>query len=68
VSGEPAPPHLLSGAGHDAVMMASLTAIGMLFVRCGNAGISHHPGETLSAADAELAAQAFTDFLCRYVP
>lgn len=68
VSGEPAPPHLLSGAGHDAVMMASLTAIGMLFVRCGNAGISHHPGETLSAADAELAAQVFTDFLCRYVP
>ncbi len=68
LSGEPAPPHLISGAGHDAVMMASLTAIGMLFVRCGNAGISHHPSETLSAADAELAAQAFIDFLCRYVP
>ena len=49
-------------------MMASLTAIGMLIVSCGNAGISHHPSETLSAADAELAAQAFIDFLCRYVP
>jgi len=68
VSGAAAPLHLLSGAGHDAVMMANLTAIGMLFVRCGNAGISHHPSETLSAADAELAAQVFTDFLCRYVP
>jgi beta-ureidopropionase / N-carbamoyl-L-amino-acid hydrolase len=55
--------HLPSGAGHDAMMMASLTDIGMLFVRCGNGGISHHPLETLSAADAEVAAQVFQDFL-----
>jgi allantoate deiminase/N-carbamoyl-L-amino-acid hydrolase len=54
---------LPSGAGHDAMMMASLTNIGMLFVRCGNGGISHHPKETLSAADAEIAAQVFEDFL-----
>ena len=55
--------HLPSGAGHDAMMMASLTDVGMLFVRCGNGGISHHPEETLSAADAEIAAQIFEDFL-----
>jgi OHCU decarboxylase len=55
--------HLPSGAGHDAMMMASLTDIGMLFVRCGNGGISHHPMETLSAPDAEVAAQVFKDFL-----
>ena len=54
---------LPSGAGHDAMMMSSLTDIGMLFVRCGNGGISHHPDETLSAADADVAARVFEDFL-----
>jgi allantoate deiminase/N-carbamoyl-L-amino-acid hydrolase len=54
---------LPSGAGHDAMMMANLTEIGMLFVRCGNGGISHNPAEILSAADAETAAQVFEDFL-----
>jgi beta-ureidopropionase / N-carbamoyl-L-amino-acid hydrolase len=57
---------LPSGAGHDAMMMASLTDIGMLFVRCGNDGISHHPSETLSAADAEVAARVFEDFLLHF--
>jgi allantoate deiminase/N-carbamoyl-L-amino-acid hydrolase len=55
--------HLPSGAGHDAMMMASLTDVGVLFVRCGNGGISHHPMETLSADDTEVAAQVFQDFL-----
>ncbi len=54
---------LPSGAGHDAMMMARITPISMLFVRCGNGGISHHPNETLSSADADLAAQVFEDFL-----
>lgn len=54
---------LPSGAGHDAMVMASLTQIGMLFVRCGNGGISHHPDEALSAADAAVAARVFHDFL-----
>ena len=55
--------HLPSGAGHDAMMMARLTDVGMLFVRCGNGGISHHPAESLSATDAGIAAQVFEDFL-----
>jgi len=54
---------LPSGAGHDAMMMASVTDVGMLFVRCGNGGISHHPAETLSADDAAVAARVFQDFL-----
>jgi acetylornithine deacetylase/succinyl-diaminopimelate desuccinylase-like protein len=54
---------LPSGAGHDAMVMAQITDMGMLFVRCGNGGISHHPAETMSAEDAELAAHAFGDFL-----
>jgi allantoate deiminase/N-carbamoyl-L-amino-acid hydrolase len=59
-------PRLPSGAGHDAMVMAGLTEMGMLFVRCGNGGISHHPSETLSADDADLAARAFKDFLLNF--
>jgi allantoate deiminase/N-carbamoyl-L-amino-acid hydrolase len=58
--------HLPSGAGHDAMMMARLTPVGMLFVRCGHGGISHHPEESLDAEDAELAARVFADFLLHY--
>jgi len=65
ITGRPAL-RLPSGAGHDAMIMASLTAIGMLFVRCGNGGISHHPDETLSAADADIAARVFEDFLLHF--
>jgi allantoate deiminase/N-carbamoyl-L-amino-acid hydrolase len=66
VTGEARVPHLPSGAGHDAMIMGEITAMGMLFVRCGNGGISHHPAETLSAADADLAAHAFKDFLLNF--
>jgi acetylornithine deacetylase/succinyl-diaminopimelate desuccinylase-like protein len=43
--------------------MARVTDIGMLFVRCGNGGISHHPAESMTVTDAELAARVFSDFL-----
>jgi beta-ureidopropionase / N-carbamoyl-L-amino-acid hydrolase len=65
ITGRPAL-RLPSGAGHDAMIMASLTEVGMLFVRCGNGGISHHPDETLSAADADIAARVFEDFLLHF--
>jgi len=67
-SGEAAPLHLPSGAGHDAMKMAAITPVGMLFVRCGNGGISHHPDETLDAADAAIAADTFVDFLLHFEP
>ena len=60
------PIYLPSGAGHDAEMFASVTDIGMLFVRCGNGGISHHPDESLGADDAEIAARAFQDFVLHF--
>ncbi|MFL6618569.1 MAG: allantoate amidohydrolase, partial [Povalibacter sp.] len=63
VTGEPNPRHLPSGAGHDAMKMAEITEMGMLFVRCGNGGISHHPDETMTTTDAELAARTFEHFL-----
>src|SRR5258708_26475069 len=39
--------HLPSGAGHDAMMMASLPAVGILFVRCRHGCNNHNPAETL---------------------
>ena len=57
---------LPSGAGHDAMKLAEITDIGMLFARCGNGGISHHPDETMTTADADLAARVFEDFLLHF--
>jgi allantoate deiminase/N-carbamoyl-L-amino-acid hydrolase len=54
---------LLSGAGHDAMAMAAITEVAMLFTRCGNGGISHNPLETMTADDADIAAQVLLDFL-----
>ena len=53
---------LPSGAGHDAMAMADLTEIGMLFVRCKD-GISHHPAESMTAEDAGVAARVLLRFL-----
>jgi N-carbamoyl-L-amino-acid hydrolase len=57
---------LLSGAGHDAMAMAAITDVAMLFTRCGNGGISHNPLETMTADDADIAAQVLLDFLRSY--
>jgi beta-ureidopropionase / N-carbamoyl-L-amino-acid hydrolase len=55
-----------SGPGHDAVMFDGLTDIGMLFVRCGNGGISHSPLETVTAEDADIAARVLLDVLLHF--
>jgi len=55
------PFYLASGAGHDGEMFAGVTDIGMLFVRCGNGGISHSPRETVTAADVDIAARILLD-------
>ncbi len=54
---------LLSGAGHDAMELAQLCPVSMLFIRCWNDGISHHPLESLSTDDADLAAQVLRGYL-----
>lgn len=54
---------LPSGAGHDAMTIAKMTDVAMLFTRCGNGGISHNPLETMTADDAEISAQILLDFL-----
>jgi len=59
---------LPSGAGHDAMEIAHIAPIAMLFVRCGNGGISHNPLETMSAEDAEIATGVLLHFLERLEP
>lgn len=57
------PFELASGAGHDAMTIAKMTDVAMLFTRCGNGGISHNPLETMTADDTEVSAQILLDFL-----
>jgi allantoate deiminase/N-carbamoyl-L-amino-acid hydrolase len=59
---------LPSGAGHDAMVFPPVCPIAMLFVRCGAGGISHHPSETMTAEDAEIATAVLLDFLEHYAP
>jgi allantoate deiminase len=55
-AGEP-PPVLVSGAGHDAAVMASLCPTLLLFVRCRD-GLSHHPDEHVAPEDVRSALEA----------
>lgn len=59
---------LPSGAGHDAVMMSRIAPISMLFVRCGNGGISHNPLETVSQDGVQTALAVTPPFLDRIGP
>ena len=54
--------HLPSGAGHDAMAVAAITDIGMIFVRCAG-GISHNPAERITMEDAQVGFET----LCRFV-
>lgn len=59
------PLHLPSGAGHDAMAMAALCPVAMLFVRCAG-GISHHPAEAITLEDADAAMRVLMQFLRAY--
>ena len=53
---------LPSGAGHDAMKFNGTVPIAMLFVRCGNGGISHNPAEIMTAEDADIGTAVLLDF------
>jgi allantoate deiminase len=55
-------PRLVSGAGHDATVMASVCPVAMLFVRSPG-GISHHPVESVRRADVRAALDVMVRFL-----
>jgi len=54
-----------SGAGHDAMKLHEVMPQAMLFLRGGNAGISHNPLETITNDDADLCVRAFQQLLER---
>ena len=62
------PRYLPSGAGHDAMVFPAVAPTAMLFVRCGNNGISHHPDETMTAEDAEIATSVLLHFFEHFQP
>ena len=65
----PDAPRLVSGAGHDAMVLAAAgVPSSMLFVRSLNGGISHHPDELSSAEDVALAVDGLTAALSRLAP
>jgi allantoate deiminase len=53
---------LVSGAGHDGVVMSALCPVAMLFVRCRD-GLSHHPKEYASPKDLDVALRVMVHFL-----
>ncbi|MBA3054129.1 MAG: allantoate amidohydrolase [Sphingomonadales bacterium] len=55
---------LVSGAGHDAMVMAALCPTALLFIRC-RGGVSHNPAEHVDPADAEVALQVMLGFIDR---
>jgi N-carbamoyl-L-amino-acid hydrolase len=62
----PGVPELLSGAGHDAAILATAgVPCGMLFVRSLNGGISHSPDELSSIGDIERAVSVLGDAMDR---
>jgi len=62
----PGAPELVSGAGHDAMVLAAAgVPTGMLFVRSLNGGVSHCPDELSSAEDISLAMDALTETIAR---
>jgi allantoate deiminase len=56
------PRRLISGAGHDAAVMASLAPITMLFLRSPG-GISHHPDESVLLGDVAIALDVIVRFV-----
>jgi allantoate deiminase len=59
-TGDDEPVRIWSRAGHDGMAVSDVTGVAMLFLRCGNDGISHHPDETVTASDTALALDAFS--------
>lgn len=57
-------PELVSGAGHDAQIMAQIMPAAMLFIRSPNA-LSHHPDEMVNAEDVQAALTVGAGFLKR---
>ena len=58
-------PELISGAGHDAMIVAMAVPSCMLFVRCKD-GVSHHPDELVTPGDITIALEVMTRAIVRF--
>jgi len=58
---------MVSGAGHDAMILARKVPAALLFLRSPG-GISHHPDETVLPADVEAALAAGGKYLQAWRP
>ena len=58
------PRTLVSGAGHDAMVMSALCPTAMLFIRC-QGGVSHNRAEAVTGKDADAALRAMLNFIDR---
>jgi allantoate deiminase len=57
-TGDAEPLRIWSRAGHDAMAIAAITPVAMIFVRCED-GISHAPGEMVTLEDVAAGLDAF---------
>ena len=55
-------PVMVSGAGHDAMAIAEISHMGMLFVRC-RGGVSHSPLEHVEPDDVAAASAALYHYI-----
>jgi allantoate deiminase len=58
---------LPSGAGHDGMAMIDVADVGMIFVRC-RGGVSHHPDEHVTLADADAGARVLLRVIENFQP
>jgi allantoate deiminase len=58
------PHRMVSGAGHDAMVLAEHMPAAMIFLRSPG-GISHHPAESVRVEDVEMALRVGAAFLDR---
>lgn len=63
-AGQSETPMIWSRAGHDGMAVNKITDIAMLFIRCAG-GISHAPGESVTAADVAVALEAYEETVRR---
>ncbi|MCP8967670.1 allantoate amidohydrolase [Ectobacillus ponti] len=57
---------MVSGAGHDAMAMAHVTDVAMIFVRCLD-GLSHHPDEFVAEEDIGAGAEVLLSAVTKLV-
>lgn len=61
-----AAPVMVSGAGHDAMFLADISEVGMLFIRCRD-GISHQPDEWADIEDIALGTKVMFEAVLKHI-